>query len=193
MSVTLIIYLSIFGVGFVFLVVSFLSGLDHDVDVDHEIDHPGELSADTMSPSYFSMKVISCFLMGVGLGATASRIWITGPEPLMWKYAVDLAIGLIGGFIEGYLGWKIIKLLLSQQGNTTYTVESFVGKRCQVTAGVVANGTGEISATINGVLRSLDVKSESGQEIKVGTQVEVLSISGSIGIVRPVSSTTAEK
>ncbi len=192
MSTVLIVYLSIFFGGLTFIIVSFIAGLDHSVEIGHDMEHPGDVGAETMSPSFFSMKVISCFLMGVGLGATASHVWITASLPVMSKYPIDLVFGLAGGFAEGWLGWKIIKLFLSQQGSSNYTIDSFVGRHCQVTNTIAVNGIGEISGTINGVLRSLDVKSESGSEIKAGTMVEVISISGSIGIVRPVSSKPAE-
>ena len=191
MSTALLVYLCIFIIGFMFMFVSFVFGLDHTVEVGHDMSHPGETNSETMSPSFFSLKVISCFMMGAGLGASACRAWITGPlstehSIFMSGYLVDMVFALVGGFLMGWLGWNIIRLLLSQQGGSSYTTQDFLGKRCQLPVSIPANGVGELSCDIKGCTRWLDVRSHNGEMIRACTWVEIIKVDGQVGLVCPV-------
>lgn len=189
MSAVLTVYLCIFLVGFVFLFFSFISGLDHHVDIGHDAVNPGEASSETMSPSFFSAKVIACFLIGAGLGASLSRLWIVGEDPVSFLgpftgYAFDALMGLVGGFAMGFLGWLIIKMFLSQQSSTGYGLNDFVGKRCQVLVTIPAGSTGEVSGTVKGINRWLDVKNETNEPLRASSWVEIIAISGTVGVAR---------
>jgi hypothetical protein len=75
MDTVVIVYLCVFLVGFVFLFTTFIFGFDH-FDVEHHIEFDHSIDY-TISPSFFSAKVISCFLVGFGMGAIVSHSWLT--------------------------------------------------------------------------------------------------------------------
>ena len=175
MSVSTIVYLSILGAGFVLLLAMAFGG-DGDSDFD----------TDGGSPNFFSMKVISCFLVGFGAMAIVSSFWITYAMAAKQKMAFDLGLGLIGGIIMGVIGWSVFNFFLSQQASYRVTQQEFIGKRANLRVGVPADGLGEIFIEHAGRNQTVDVKSESGEAIASGTRVEVVSVSGNIGFVKPV-------
>lgn len=187
LALPLIVYLCMFAAGFVFLIGAFVLGVehdgDHDMGHDHDHDHEGA-DKDSPSPSIFSVKVISCFLMGFGLGATFSHVFVTADEGHQLKYAVDLLLGLIGGFAIGYLGWLIIKIFLGQQANANFSLKSWVGVEAPLNLTIQTTSCGEMTANVDGQTRSLDVRSEDGSVIQTGTLVKVIRVDGQIGIVR---------
>jgi hypothetical protein len=187
MDTAMIVYLCVFAVGFVFLLVSFIGGVEH-VGFDHHFDvghHDPGGGDHTINPSFFSAKVISCFLVGTGTGAVISHSWITPAIKIVeLSYLVDFLIGFACGFFVGFICWWIVKLFLSQQASSSFSNDSFVGIKVPLRVGIAQNSVGEISADLGGQIRSLDVRSEDGKVIKSGSLVEVVRISSGIGIVR---------
>lgn len=186
MDSAIIVYLSIFSVGFVFLITSFLFGFGH-FDMEHhaEIGHSADNTDNTISPSFFSAKVIACFLVGFGMGAIVSHSWLTTVIKIeTFKFFVDGVIGFIFGLVIAFCAWSIIKFFMSQQASSLFSNEKFVGLKVPLRVGIPQHGTGEITAEIGGQVRSLDVQSENGCQIVTGTNVEIIKISGNIGIVK---------
>lgn len=178
-------YFWIFMIGFGFIMFTLFSGeIDlPDVEVDVDVETDGLVNA-----KVFSLKVISCFLMGWGFGASFSHEWITaGWELGARKYSLDGLVGMGGGIVVGWLGLKVINLLESQQSSTTFSIQSFVGRQAILDLDCSDTRIGEVSALIMGNTRHLDVKSMTGKTIKKGTLVEVVAISGTIGLVKPVN------
>lgn len=168
------VFVIAFLIGFCLLAASFFFGLDHDVD--HHVD----LSHDTMSPSFFSLKVIACFLMGFGLADTTAAIAV--PD-MRLKTFIEIISGLGGGMIFGWVGWLIIKIFLSQQASSTFNNDMFIGKVGRVTVPIIADGVGEISCDVLGALRSIDAKSDDGKTVYMDTMVTVISITGNVAVV----------
>jgi hypothetical protein len=186
MDTATMVYLCVFAAGFVFLLVSFLCGIenigaDHHLDISH-CDSDGQDY--TINPSFFSAKVIACFLVGVGMGAIVSHSWLTpGIKIYGLGYFIDMVTGLVAGLILGHGGWWIVKFFLSQQASSVFSNDKFIGVKVPLRVGMPKHGTGEISAELDGQIRSLNVRSEDGRPIISGTEVEVVRISGSVGIV----------
>lgn len=178
MSGFVIFYLCVFMVGFVFVIGSFVFDGEHDADHDHDF------SDETMSPSVFSTKVISLFLMGFGLAAALSHYYVSKNIAFSNAMLIDIVIGVFGGIALGALGWWIIKIFMSQQAHSNFNIQSWVGIKSQTTLTTQGLDCGELSATVSGQLRSLDIRSENGEKIPTGTYVEVIRVDGQIGIVR---------
>lgn len=192
MSPLLITYVCLFTVGFVFIVGAFVFGDSHDADHDHDFgghDHDGNEAEDdnSMSPSVFSTKVIAFFLMGFGLAAAFSHLNVSGETTSVLKVSIDVMLGLAGGVILGWIGWLVIRGLLRQQAHSNFHIERWVGVKSHLTLIAEGQNCGEISATVDGQLRSLDVRSENGERLPTGTYVEVLRVDGQVGVVRKCS------
>lgn len=192
MSTAIVVYLCFFVAGFLFLLISFLFGAEQDSSLDHDptweaVSEGAEVSDHTISPSIFSAKVAACFLIGFGLGATVSHYWLSdaliGPR----RYFLDSLCGLAGGLLFGYLGWLIIKTIMSQQGSYQFTLDKLVGARAVLTVGIPRDGIGELVHLLDGQRRVLDVRTPDGSPLPHGTLVEVVAISGSHGLVKPVA------
>lgn len=187
MNAETVVYLCIFAAGFLLLGIMAVVG-DGDVDVDADLDIDAEMG----SPNAFSLKVISCFLVGFGAMATVSSYWISYEMAIKQRVATDLGLGLIGGMLIGFAGWAIFRFFLSQQASYHVTQDEFVGKRANLRVGIPSEGVGEIFIEHAGRNQTVDVKSESGSSIPSGTLVEVVSVNGNIGYVRPVTTETAQ-
>lgn len=192
MSTAIVVYLCFFLAGFLFLLISFLFGAGHDSEMDHdptweEVADGHEVSDQTISPSIFSAKVAACFLIGFGLGATISYYWLSDAMLGARRYFLDSLCGLMGGLIVGYLGWLIIKTIMSQQGSYQFTLDKLVGARAVLSVSIPPNGIGELVHVLDGQRRVLDVRTPDGSPLPHGTLVEVVGISGSHGLVKPVA------
>jgi hypothetical protein len=188
MDMLMTVYLCVFLAGFVFLIVSFLFGFE-GLNVEHHIDFTGHDVDNTISPSFFSAKVMACFLVGFGMGAIVSHSWISSwviqqRQIIGLGIFIDGVFGLLSGIIIGFCAWSIIKFFLSQQSSSLFTNEKFVGLKAPLRVGIPQQGTGEITIEIEGQVRSLDVQSENGCQIVSGTNVEIIRISGNVGIVK---------
>jgi len=197
MATALIVYLCMFIVGFVLIIGAFIFGGEHDTDHDvgHDFGHDHDVGGhdhgadgeDTLSPSVFSTKVMAFFLMGFGLGAAISHLLVSGEEVTAAKVMIDLIFGLLGGFALGWIGWWIIKIFMKQTADSNFKIERWVGVEAPLNLTINQENCGEMSASVDGQLRSLDVRSEDGSIIKTGTRVKVIRVDGQIGIVRKVS------
>lgn len=188
-----IAYLAVFLAGFSFLVLTFLFGA-LGADAEHgDVGHAEAGTADgatgsdhSMSPGVFSFRVIACFLVGFGAGALISHYWITSELPVYSKFPLDLTVGMVGGIGVGWVGWKIIKFFLSQQGGVEVRTSDFVGVVAPLTLGIPSGGVGEISFSHANKRISLDVRADSQEAIPTGTKVIVVAMAGNVGVVQKV-------
>ncbi|HLD49174.1 MAG TPA: NfeD family protein [archaeon] len=172
------IFIFIGMVGFVIFFISAMVG-DHDVghDIGHEISHDAP-DSDT-GPSFFSFFAVSWFLMGFGAcGAVASYYKIMIP------FAVFLA--LLGGMMLWGIAFSFMKLLYSQQSNSTITTASLIGTVGTVTIPIDKGSIGKMECMASGTAHDIVVRSKNGEEIKQGESVRIASSSGNIYIVERV-------
>ncbi|MDD5650684.1 MAG: hypothetical protein PHF86_09785 [Candidatus Nanoarchaeia archaeon] len=121
------------------------------------------------------------------MGAIVSHSWLTlAIKFVSLKLFVDGIIGLFSGSLIGLGAWYIIKFFLSQQSSSLFSNEKFIGLKTSLRVGIPQHGTGEITAEIDGQVRSLDVQSDNECQITSGTIVEIIRVSGNIGIVKPL-------
>ncbi len=183
-------YLAVFLAGFSFLLLTFLFGAagaaaEHG-DVGHDVGGSADAGgADhSMSPGVFSFRVIACFLVGFGMASLISHYWISAGFQPFAKFPLDLTLGMVGGIGVGWIGWRIIRFFMSQQGGSDVRSADFVGIVAPLTVGIPVGGVGEIAFTFANKRMSLDVRSDGGAAIHTGTKVIVVSMAGSVGVVQ---------
>jgi hypothetical protein len=159
------IFLAIGGIGFLFLLISFLVGdifeaLGFDFGVGLDASHDfGVLDS----------RVISVFLTAFGgFGAIGAQIG--------YGAAVSSLFGLMGGVLFGAVVFFFGKLLYDQQSSSSVSTEQMVGRTAQVVVGIKPNQLGQISCRIGEERVEKLARSLDGEEIKAGAIVRIDSI-----------------
>jgi hypothetical protein len=157
----------------VFCFGSFLLGHDGDHGFDHGVDHGEGM------PSVFSMRVISLFVLGFsGVSTIAHFVWHLS--------AVGSSLcGLGGGFVLGGLAYALIHVLTSQQASSLLPTQEYVNLTGRVSVAIPEKGTGEISVTVKGELRSVLAMSADGKALPEGRAVVIESMAAGTAVVRP--------
>jgi len=186
----MLVFLTIGGVGFIVLLLSFLVGElaehggdlvhelgDHDVG-DHDVEHGHG------GPSIFSMRIIAAFATGFGgFGAIARYYEIS--------YMLSSLIGLASGLAVGAIVYFIVKFLFTQQASSAVEVGTLVGREATVDVIIPAGSMGKIQLTAKGGTVSLMAKSGNGEAIQHGAIVTIKSVVGDIVIVETTNGASA--
>ncbi len=104
-------FLTIFAVGFLVLLLSFVLGeigehgmeLVHDVAVEHEVgfDHDGQVDHAHGGPGFFNIRIIAALVTGFGgAGAISVHYGIS--------YLLSSVIGLANGLVVAFIVYAII-------------------------------------------------------------------------------------
>lgn len=160
------IFLAIGGLGFLFLLISFIVGdifealgfhFAADLDSGHDF-------------GVFDSRVISVFLTAFGgFGAI-------GVE-LGYGAAGSSLCGLLGGVIFGAIVFYFGKFLYGQQSSSSVSAENLIGRTAQVIVGIKPNQLGQISCRIGEErIEKLARSTSAEEEIKAGEIVLIESI-----------------
>jgi len=153
----------------VFCLGSFILGHDSDHGIDHAEGMPG----------LFSMRVISLFVLGFsGVSTVAHFVWRLTP-------AYSSLCGLGGGAVLGGLAYWLVYLFGKQQASSLVSPEDYVNLPARVTVAIPEKGTGEVSVTVKGELRSLLAVSADGNALAEGRAVTVVSMAAGTITVKP--------
>ena len=137
---------------------------------------PDILETDALPVKYknrlieFSLQNISAFLMMFGLIGLA----------MMKSSGFGAIPAIIAGFVGGvFLAWILTKITqslmkLTSSGNKVITTS--IGKIGTVYLTIPANGTGQVQVEVSGRLETRDAVSADNEEIKSGTEIQVVSI-----------------
>jgi membrane protein implicated in regulation of membrane protease activity len=169
-----IIFATIFGVGFLLLIISLIFGHDTDVDADTDV-HDG-----TSGPSVFSVKMIS--LIMIGFGAVSFGIRAT-QDATMFKSSMA---GVAGAAVIGVVGYFIIRAFYASQVSSTITDQDLIGCTATVLDTIVADGQGQVACILQGREITYLARSGDGQVINRGKSVKVISKTGNIVTVEPI-------
>lgn len=159
----------------IFLVQAVLTLIGMDVDADMDIDFTDGDTMDTGGAvSLFSIRSLVNFFFGFGwAGLTFMKI-ISQP----WLvYFASFLVGISFSLLYIFIRRKLQKL----ERNGAMRIQDCVGKMGSVYLRIPANaqGMGKVQISINGSIHELDAKTD-GPELKTGTQVVVVSISGNV-------------
>jgi len=162
----MVIFATIFGIGFVILIFSLIFG--HDVDTDTHIDHDGG------GPSIFSVKMIS--LLMVGFGALSFGVRATTEASM---FASSMA-GVGGALVVGAMGYFIIKAFYASQSTSTITDSDIIGSRATLIDAIPDNGSGQASCIIRGREITFLARSKDGRAVNRGSSVRIVSKAGNV-------------
>jgi len=166
---TILLYVSLISGGIlVFLLsLSFIAGLDLDIDFgDSDIDGGG-------------MGIVKGGLTFFSIGSYVVRsILMTDSNPI-----IAFLIGSAAGALAVFLLSMMLSWLLKQQSNVNWKLEDSLYEKAKVYLKIPKTGTGIIHVNLNGVNREIKAKSADNKEIPTGKQVLVESIEGEIVIV----------
>ncbi|HEX8288397.1 MAG TPA: hypothetical protein VF556_10395 [Pyrinomonadaceae bacterium] len=170
MTSLMTIFLIIGGLGFLFLLISFIVGdifeavgLDFGLDASHDF-------------GVFDSRVISVFLTAFGgFGAIGTTIGYGAVGSSLF--------GLLGGFVFGAVVFYFGKLLYSQQSTSSVSTADLIGRRGQVVVGIKPNQLGQISCSVGEERVEKLARTRNGEEIKAGALVRIESIGSDSVIV----------
>lgn len=149
----------------------------HDVVVEHEIslDH----ATDTGGPSPFSIRIIAAFITGFGASGAISSYYHKG-----WMFSSF--IGLLFGVLTGGIVYFLVSLMYKQQAGSGISMHEMVGLAGVVSVTIPQKGMGQVTLVVKGSQVEHFASSESGTEIKNGTNVKVVNLVGDRLIVSPL-------
>ena len=170
------IFLIIGGIGFLFLLVSFIIGdifeaaglhVGTNLDASHDF-------------GVFDSRVISIFLTAFGgFGAIGTAVGYGALGSSLF--------GLLGGVVLGAIVFYFGKLLYSQQSSSSVSTADLIGRTAQVTVNIKPGGLGQISCRVGDERVEKLARTIDGEEIKEGQLVRIESI-GSDSVIVSVES-----
>lgn len=168
------IFLAIAGVGFLFLIVSFLFGelFGHDVG-----SHGGDVHGDVHGISFLNPRVLSVFITAFG-GFVAIGVY------LGYRVEISSAIGLVGGLIFGGIIYLFARFLYGQQASSGVGVGELVGRTAQISVAIPAGGLGQVRCALGETVVEKLARTVDGQAIPAHTSVTIESIAGETVLVR---------
>lgn len=166
----------------IFLVQAVLTLIGMDVHADMDFDFTDGDTMDTGGAvSLFSIRSLVNFFFGFGWAGVAFVNYF----PYLWMvYAASILVGLCFSLLYVFLRKKLLKL----ERNGAMRMQDCIGKVGNVYLRIPANseGKGKVQLSINGSIHELDAVT-NGPELKSGTQVEVISVSGNLLTVQSAS------
>lgn len=170
---SLMVFLAIAAIGFIFLLVSLILGdifdsFGIDADLDGGADGHGLLDS----------RVISVFVTSFGgFGAIGIQMGL--------GIAVSSLLGLAGGVVLGGLVSLFARFLYKQQSSSSVGTAQMVGRTAQVIVSIAPGSLGQISCRVGEERVEKLARSKDNQEIKVGAMVRIDEVAGDSVIVSP--------
>ncbi|MBA2493135.1 MAG: hypothetical protein H0V31_00395 [Acidobacteria bacterium] len=170
MSSLMTIFLAIGGLGFLFLLISFVVGdifeaigFDFGLDASHDF-------------GVFDSRVISVFFTAFGgFGAIGTTVG--------YGAAGSSLFGLFGGVVFGAIVFFFGKFLFSQQSSSSVATEDLIGRTAQVIVGIKPNQLGQISCRVGEERVEKLARAISDKEIKIGEVVRIDSVNSDAVLV----------
>jgi membrane-bound ClpP family serine protease len=174
----MLIFASIFGVGFVILIISLIFG--HDADVDGGMDMGHDVGGDVHGPSVFSIKMIALLMVGfgaVGFGMRATT------ELSMFQSSLA---GVGGAIAVGAIGYIILRMFYSSQASSTVSDDDIVGTEGNLIDAIDHDQNGQIVCIVRGREITFLARSHDSQSIRRGAPVRIIAKAGSIVTVTEI-------
>lgn len=137
---------------------------------------PDLLETDALPVKYknrlieFSLQNISAFFMMFGLiGLAMMKSSGFGAIPA-------ILAGFVGGVVMAWVLTKVTRSLMYLKSSGNKVISSSIGKIGTVYLSIPANGTGQVQVEVSGRLEVCDAVSADSEEIKSGTEIQVVSV-----------------
>ncbi len=171
-------FLTILGVGFVYVVLGWLLShvLGDHADAHATDGHDGDYNHETVS--LFSPKVVAIFMVGFGAGGCIAT---NGGLSVMLATLSGLGVGaLFGG-----AGLLFMRALYGQQASSEIPTSAAVGQSATVTSEIPPGGSGEVTLSVNGqhMTYTARLKRDATEPVRRGYTVMVVAAQGSTVIV----------
>lgn len=179
---SLIVFLIIGGVGFLFLVVSLVIGdLFEALDIDFDADFDGD-GGGGGEIGILDSRVVSVFLTAFGFIAAISSQLGLGP-------LLSAVIGLGSGVLFGSLIFAFGYFLHTQQSSSSVTERDLIGRTAEVIVAIKPAGIGQISCRVGEErVEKLARIRDGEEEIKAGETVFIEEATGDSLIVSSMNS-----
>jgi len=174
----MLMFVSIFGVGFVMLLITSIFGHDADTDVGH--DFGGDADHGSHGPSIFSTKMLSLILVGFGAGGFGVRA-TTGAG----MFAASMG-GVAGAVVLGVIGYLIIRGFYGSQASSTVTDDDIIGCDGNLLDGIPEGGRGQVACVVRGREITFLARSKDGSPIKRGAPVKIVAKTAGVVTVTPL-------
>ncbi len=180
----ILIYLSISVGCALFYSLSLLLGGDHDIhhhgDLGHHDGYAGDHDGSVGFKDFLSIR--SILLFGTGFGSMSALSLYLG----VFGFLVPI-LGIATGFFLSYIGIKLIRFLMKQEGNTENTLIDLEGSIGKVNIIIPEGMVGEILIhDYRGQAHYLRARSHDGKAIVGGKDIEVVSVVGGEVLVKPI-------
>lgn len=153
---------------------------DELLDADFDSEGGGTDFDPDSSLRFLSLHGLTSFLMMFGLVGYA----------LYRQSEVGATYSLIGGTVAGFVSFwviaRIFKLIAGLQSSGTMRITDTLGCEGQVYATIPSDDTGQVTIEVQNRLREFNAASETNEEIKTGTRIQVVRISGNILVVKSI-------
>ncbi len=174
------VFLAIGGVGFLFLLLSFVIGEIADlmggveVDHDHDVAHDGDPMG--AGPSPFSTRVLAMFVTAFGAaGAIATHYGMT-PLPAS-------GIGIVSGVACGAVVYAFARMLHGQQAASQIRSAEFIGQTARVIVAIPKDGVGQVRCRIGEELVDRIARTRDGRAAPDNSMVRIEEVVGEVVIV----------
>lgn len=178
---SLVLFLAIGGIGFLFLLISLLIGdlfeaidfhFDLDLDVDGADGHFGILNS----------RVLTVFLTAFGgIGAIATEFG--------FGFGFSAMLGIGGGLMFGAVVFAFGYFLHTQQASSSVSERDLIGRTAKVVVGILPGNVGQISCTVGEEKVEKLARTRDGEELKAGTVVLIEEAAGDSLIVSSMEAT----
>ncbi|HOL71524.1 MAG TPA: hypothetical protein PLA43_09775 [Bryobacteraceae bacterium] len=165
------VFLSIAGVGFLFLLISLIFGeiFEHfEGGFDHDIDDGG--------PGFLSTRVLSVFVTAFGgSGAVATHYGLSA--------VAASGVGFASGMLFASMIYAFARFLWAQQATSEMRVADLVGQTARVVVGIPSGGVGQVRCRIGEQLIDKIARAADGGAIAEHSVVRILEALGETVIV----------
>ena len=172
------VFLGIASIGFLILVVSFLSGefLGHDDLIGHDADFHGDVHGGP-GVSIFSTRILSVFVTAFGgFGAIGIHLGHSVEVSTVW--------GVIGGLVFATIIYLFASFLFSQQASSEVRVSDLTGNTAQVSVTIPKAGVGQVRCRLGESVVDKIARSQDGEQIPVNTLVKIEAVVGETVVVK---------
>ena len=171
----MIIFATIFGIGFIILLISLIFG--GDADVDTHVDANTDVGH---GPSILSVKMIA--LLMVGFGATGFGFRAT-TDYTMFQSSMT---GVVGAIVLSSIGYFILRVFYTSQASSTVEDSDIIGQQANLIDMIDNARNGQVSCIIRGREFTFLARSNDGQSINKGAMVRITGKTGNIVSVEKI-------
>lgn len=173
----MIIFASIFGIGFAILLISLIFGGDADADIDGDVNVDADV---THGPSILSIKMVA--LLMVGFGATGFGVRTTTG----WSMFQASMAGVVGAIILSTIGYLILRAFYASQASMTIGDSDIIGVDANLIDKIDSGHNGQVSCMIRGREFTFLARSHDGQSIEKGAVVRIVGKTSNVVTVEKI-------